>query len=109
MRMKKRVCFPPNDTYGIVASSNVEKLPIPNGVAHIYEQSANASVKSKKIEFTDFRPFANAETAMDDAINHLVMLHAGQQPTAVTDIPQTNSMMSSLDSIKEICKPIEQQ
>ena len=107
--MKKRVCFPPNDIYCIVASSNVKGFRIPNGVANIYEQSDKASVKSKKFEFTDFRPFANAETAMDDAINHLVMLHAGQQPTAVTDIPETNSMMSSLDSIKEICKPIEQQ
>ena len=109
MRMKKRVCFPPNDTYGIVASSNVEKLPVPNGVAHIYEQSANASVKSKKIEFTDFRPFANAETALDDAINHLIMLHDGRQPTAVIEIPETNSMKRILDRMKVVTEPIEQQ
>lgn len=107
--MKKRVCFSPSDTYYIVATSNVKGLLMPNSIAHIYEQSDNASVKSKKVEFTDFRSIADAETAMDDAINHLIMLHAGRRPTAVIDILETNQMIASLNKLQAISKSFEQQ
>ena len=107
--MKKRVCFPPNDTYCIFASCNVKGLKIPNGFAHIYEQSDNASVKSTTIEFTDFRPIADAETAMDCAINYLIMLHAGRRPTAVIDIPEVDEMMNELNEGNAICDRIAQQ
>ena len=105
MRMKKRICFPVDDIYCIAASSNVKGYPVPNGVAHIHEQSENASVKSKKREFTDFRPFANAETVMESAINHLIMLHDGRQPTAVINIPETK-LMDDLNKAKSICDQI---
>ncbi|MCQ2063715.1 MAG: hypothetical protein MJY99_10335 [Fibrobacter sp.] len=109
--MKKRIWFSADEVYYIVATSNSPALTfpdgtqaVPNGIATIYYQSAKAKhLSDNECWVIDIGRDANAETAMNKAIDRLSFRYNDVKPHIADVQDQATELRRLLDACNDIC------